>query len=40
MIDQLNRLIAVNKDAEGGFLAAAENVQNSELETLFRFGDG
>lgn len=35
MIDQLNRLIAINKDAESGFLAAAENVKNSELETLF-----
>lgn len=35
MIDQLNRLIAVNKDAESGFLAAAQSIKNSELETLF-----
>jgi uncharacterized protein (TIGR02284 family) len=36
MIDQLNRLIAVNKDAEEGFLAAAESIKNSQLETLLQ----
>ena len=36
MIDQLNRLIAINKDAEDGFLAAAESIKNSELDTLFK----
>ena len=34
-IEQLNHLIHVNKDAEGGLRAAAERVKNSELETLF-----
>ncbi len=34
-IDQLNHLIRINKDAEAGFQTAAENVKNSELETLF-----
>ncbi len=34
-IDNLNRLVHVNKEAETGFLTAAENVKNSELETLF-----
>ncbi len=33
-IDQLNLLVRVNKDAEAGFHSAAENVKNSELETL------
>lgn len=31
----LNHLVQINKDAQAGFLAAAENIQNSELETLF-----
>jgi uncharacterized protein (TIGR02284 family) len=35
LIDQLNQLVHINRDAEAGFLAAAENVKNSELETLF-----
>jgi uncharacterized protein (TIGR02284 family) len=35
LIDLLNRLVHVNTDAETGFVAAAENVKNSELETLF-----
>ncbi len=34
-IDQLDHLIQINKDAETGFLTAAENIRNSELETLF-----
>ncbi len=34
-IDQLNHLAHINKDAEAGFRTAAENVKNSELETLF-----
>jgi uncharacterized protein (TIGR02284 family) len=34
-IDELNQLIRINKDAEKGLTAAAENVKNSELETLF-----
>jgi len=34
-IDLLNQLVKVNKDAEAGFLTAAQNIQNSELETLF-----
>ncbi len=34
-IDQLNHLVRINKDAEAGFRTAAENVKNSELETLF-----
>ncbi len=34
-IDELNHLVRVNRDAEAGFGAAAENVKNSELETLF-----
>ncbi|MBV9759738.1 MAG: PA2169 family four-helix-bundle protein [Acidobacteriaceae bacterium] len=35
-IDQLNQLVHINKDGESGFLTAAENIKNSELETLFR----
>ena len=35
LIEQLNQLIRVNKDAEAGFRTAAENVRNSEIETLF-----
>ena len=34
-IEQLNRLIRVNRDAEEGLRAAAESVKNSELESLF-----
>lgn len=34
-IDQLNHLVHINKDAEAGFHAAAGNVKNSEIETLF-----
>ncbi len=34
-IDQLNHLVRINKNAEAGLHTAAENVQNSELETLF-----
>ena len=34
-IDQLNHLIHINKDAEAGFRTAAENIKNSELETIF-----
>jgi uncharacterized protein (TIGR02284 family) len=34
-IDQLNRLIEVNKNAEAGFRTAEENVQNTEIQTLF-----
>lgn len=36
MIDHLNHLVHINKDAEAGFRTAAENVKNSEIETLFR----
>ncbi len=35
-IDQLNELIQVSKDAEQGYRTAADNVKNSELETVFR----
>lgn len=35
VLEHLNRLVQVNKDAEAGFLNAAGNVQNSELETQF-----
>jgi uncharacterized protein (TIGR02284 family) len=35
VLEHLNRLVQVNKDAEAGFLNAAENVRNSELETQF-----
>ncbi len=35
-IDQLNALIQVCKDGEQGFRTAADNVNNSELETMFR----
>lgn len=34
-LDLLNHLVRINKDAEAGFFTAAENIQNSELETLF-----
>ena len=34
-VDLLNQLIHINRDAEAGFRAAAENIKNSELETLF-----
>lgn len=34
-VDELNRLIHVNKDAEAGLLTAADRVKNSELESLF-----
>jgi uncharacterized protein (TIGR02284 family) len=34
-LDQLDRLIDINKNAEAGLLSAAESVKNSELETLF-----
>jgi uncharacterized protein (TIGR02284 family) len=30
----LNHLVEINKDAEAGFVNAAENVKNSELETM------
>jgi uncharacterized protein (TIGR02284 family) len=30
----LNHLVEINKDAEAGFVTAAENVKNSELESL------
>ena len=33
VLDHLNHLIEINKDAEAGFLNAAENLKNSELET-------
>lgn len=33
VLDHLNHLIEINKDAEAGFLNAAENVRNTELET-------
>ncbi len=34
-IDQLNHLVHINKDAVASLHTAAENVKNSELETLF-----
>lgn len=34
-IDYLHRLVSVNKDAEAALRTAAENVKNSELESLF-----
>jgi len=34
-IDHLNHLVAINRDAEAGFVTAAENIKNTELETLF-----
>ncbi len=34
-IQQLTRLAEVNRDAELGFRTAAENINNSQLETLF-----
>lgn len=35
IIDELNRLIDANKNAEEGLRGASETVKNSELETLF-----
>ena len=35
VFDQLNHLVVVNNDAEAGFLTAAKNVRNSEIQTLF-----
>jgi uncharacterized protein (TIGR02284 family) len=35
VLDQLSHLVAVNKDAEAGYRAAAKSVMNSEIETLF-----
>ena len=35
VLDHLNHLVTVNKDAEAGFHTAAKNVRNSEIETLF-----
>ena len=35
ILDHLNHLVEINKDAEAGFLNAGENVKNSELETQF-----
>jgi uncharacterized protein (TIGR02284 family) len=34
-IPGLNHLVEINKDAEDGLINAAQNVRNSELETLF-----
>ena len=34
-IQQLTRLAEVNRDAELGFRTAAENINNTQLETLF-----
>ncbi len=36
IIDQLNELIQICKDGEQGYQTAAENVHNTELETMFR----
>jgi len=36
LIEQLDRLIRINKDAETAFLEAAESIKNSELDTLFK----
>ena len=35
LLDHLNHLVEINKDAEDGFLNAAKNVKNSELESQF-----
>lgn len=35
ILDHLNHLVEINKNAEAGFLNAAENVKNSELESQF-----
>lgn len=35
-IDDLNRLVQINQEAEATLLTAAEDSRNSELETLFR----
>lgn len=34
-INQLKHLIGINKDAEAGFQTAEENVDNTEIQTLF-----
>ena len=34
-IEQLKRLVRVNRDAAAGFLTAAKDIHNSELDTLF-----
>jgi len=35
-LDLLNELVRISKDGEQGYLTAAENIHNSELETMFR----
>jgi uncharacterized protein (TIGR02284 family) len=35
IIHDLNHLVSVNKDAEAALRTAAENVQNSEVESIF-----
>jgi uncharacterized protein (TIGR02284 family) len=35
IVDMLSHLVHINNDAEAGFRTAAENVKNSEIETLF-----
>src|SRR5579875_3245433 len=35
LLDHLNHLVTVNKDAEESFINAAKNVRNSELESQF-----
>lgn len=34
-IHRLNELIHINKDGESGFQTAAENIKNTELESMF-----
>lgn len=34
-LDRLNHLVEINKDSEEGFLNAAKNIKNSELESHF-----
>ena len=34
-IDHLSHLMTINRDAESGFRTAAENVRNSEVESVF-----
>ena len=34
-IEQLIRLVQVNRDAEAGFMTAAKDIHNSELDSLF-----
>lgn len=36
VVDELDHLVRINRDAEAGFQAAAESIRNSELESLFR----